>query len=197
MTARVSTRSPQCRFEYERISIGLDGIIRNCRGRSADHDFAFIADEINSVLSNDLTEATATLAEVGSGIRGSATVLSSRSTPSEVSPLFEARAGNGYFVLPVTSCHFTSSRQQPHYMLFEIVAPPDRWLTGSLLLYEVQSQSDGSNLPPHSRHTMNSWSNRSNGPQSRPCVSVEVAIRNSPSDEPQSGHAILHLLSYQ
>src|ERR1017187_1476958 len=52
------------------------------------------------------------------------------------------------------------------------------------------SQSRRSKLPPHSRQTMNSCSNLSNGPQSRPCVSTELAIRYSPNDEPQSGQAI-------
>src|ERR1039457_524614 len=53
------------------------------------------------------------------------------------------------------------------------------------------SQSQRSNLPPHSRQTMNSCSNLSNGPQSRPCVSTELAIRHSPEAEPQSGQAIV------
>src|ERR1022692_4934975 len=52
------------------------------------------------------------------------------------------------------------------------------------------SQSPISNLPPHSRQTTYSCSNLSNGPQSRPCVSTELAIRYSPNDEPQSGQAI-------
>jgi len=53
----------------------------------------------------------------------------------------------------------------------------------------VSSQSLTSNFPPQSRQKMNSCSNRSNGPQSRPWVSVEVAMQNSPGDEPQLGHA--------
>src|ERR1017187_8313224 len=53
------------------------------------------------------------------------------------------------------------------------------------------SQSQRSDLPPHSRQTTYSSSNLSYGPQSRPCVSMELANRLSPSDEPQSGQAIV------
>src|SRR5258707_452590 len=53
------------------------------------------------------------------------------------------------------------------------------------------SQFRISHLSPHSWHTTYSCSNRSYGPQSRPCVSTELAIRNSPIDEPQSGQAIV------
>jgi hypothetical protein len=53
------------------------------------------------------------------------------------------------------------------------------------------SQSPISNLPRHSRQTTYSTSNLSYGPQSRPCVSTVLAIRHSPNDEPQSGHAIV------
>ena len=68
------------------------------------------------------------------------------------------------------------------------VESPPSWNGGSSS--GVLSQSRRSNRPPHARQTMNSSLNVSYGPQSRPCVSIEVTNRKSPADEPQSGQAI-------